>query len=89
MIRSTLTDQGQTTIPAAVRRALGLMPRQRLIYEIIEGGAVIRPETESLMDLAGSLRSDRGPFTDEQMDQAVADEAARRFRRTSPAGEGE
>jgi antitoxin PrlF len=57
MIRSTLTDRGQTTIPAEVRKALGLKPRQQLTYELCEGGVLVRPETQSLMDLAGSLKS--------------------------------
>ncbi len=57
MIRSTLTDRGQTTIPAEVRKALNLKPRQQLTYEIQEGGVFIRPETQSLMDLAGAIKS--------------------------------
>jgi len=57
MIRSTLTDRGQTTIPALVRKALGLKPRQKLTYEIRDEGVLIRSETESLMDLAGSIKS--------------------------------
>ena len=56
-LRSTITDRGQTTIPAAVRKALKLKPRQRLTYEIQTEGVLIRPETENLMDLAGCLKS--------------------------------
>ena len=56
-IKSTITDRGQTTIPAAVRKALNLKPRQRLTYEVFQDGVLIRPETESLMDLAGCLKS--------------------------------
>jgi antitoxin PrlF len=58
MLTSTITEKGQTTIPAEVRKALSLKPHQRLTYEICEGGVVVRPETENLMDLAGSLKSD-------------------------------
>ena len=59
MIRSSLTERWQTTIPAEVRRALRLKPRQGLLYEIQGGNVVIRPEGETLMDLAGSLGSDQ------------------------------
>lgn len=55
MIRSTLTDRWQTTIPAEVREALGLRPRQGLLYELRGESVIIRPEGESLMDLAGQL----------------------------------
>jgi antitoxin PrlF len=57
-LKSTLTERGQTTIPAEIRKALGLKPHQRLTYEIRDDGVVLRPETENLMDLAGSLKSD-------------------------------
>jgi antitoxin PrlF len=57
MLKSTITERGQTTIPAEVRKALSLRAHQRVIYEIREGSVILRPETESLMDLAGSLRS--------------------------------
>lgn len=58
MIRSTLTDRWQTTIPIAIRKALGLRPRQRLTYELVEGGVLIRPESGSLADLYGCLAND-------------------------------
>jgi len=55
---STITDRGQTTIPAAVRKALKLKPRQRLIYEVREDGVLIRPDRESTIDLAGRLKTE-------------------------------
>ena len=58
MLKSTITDTGQTTIPAKVRKALKLKPRQRLIYEFHKEGVLIRPETENLLDLYGALQSD-------------------------------
>jgi antitoxin PrlF len=56
-LKSTITDRGQTTIPAVIRRALKLKPRQRLTYEICQEGVLLRPEIESLMDLGGCLKS--------------------------------
>ena len=55
---STLSDRGRTTIPAAVRRALKLKPRQRLFYEIRKEGVFIRPETGKPIELAGYLESE-------------------------------
>ena len=76
MLTSTITEKGQTTIPAEVRKALSLKPHQRLTYEICEGGVVVRPETENLMDLAGSLKSDV-PAASKAQERATA-RAARR-----------
>lgn len=86
MIHSTLTDAGQTTIPAAVRKALGLRPRQRLTYELREDGVLVRAETRTLMDLAGSLPSRRGRFSDRELDAAVRDAAAAGFRKPRRGG---
>jgi len=71
MIRSTLTDRWQTTIPAEVRAALGLRPRQGLLYEIHGETVTIRPDSESLMDLAGCLKSDRPAVSKEQGREAA------------------
>ena len=61
MIKSTLTDKWQTTIPAEVRKALHLKPRQQLIYEVVDGAVVVKPQPETLKDLYGSLASNRLP----------------------------
>jgi antitoxin PrlF len=78
ILTSTITEKGQTTIPADVRKALSLKPHQRLTYEICEGGVVVRPETENLMDLVGSLRS-KVPAGSKARERDVA-RAARRGR---------
>jgi antitoxin PrlF len=57
MLKSTITERGQTTIPAEVRKALRLKAHQRLTYEICDDSVVVRAETENVMDLAGSLKS--------------------------------
>ena len=75
MIKSTLTERWQTTIPAEVRKALSLKPRQRLVYELVEGAVVIRPQPETLKDLYGFFSSDRPPST-----KSVEREAARKAR---------
>ncbi len=56
MTQSTITDRYQTTIPLAVRKALKLMPGQRVSYELRpDGSAVIRP-VPRLDDLLGSVK---------------------------------
>lgn len=59
MIKSTLTDKWQTTIPVAVRKALRLKPRQRLIYELVDGAVLMKPQAETLTDLYGCLADGR------------------------------
>lgn len=82
MIRSTLTDRWQTTIPAEVRAALGLVPRQGLLYEVRGESVVIRPEGESLMDLAGYLKADHPAQTKDHERQAAHRYVADNYKAT-------
>ncbi len=81
MIRSTLTDRWQTTIPAEVRAALGLQPRQGLLYEIHGDSVTLRPEGETLMDLAGSLQSNQPPLSKQAARDAARQQVINQHRR--------
>ncbi len=75
MINSTLTDKWQTTIPAEVRKALNLKPRQRLTYELVEGAVLVKPQPETLKDLYGFLADGQAP-----VDKSNGRESARKAR---------
>jgi AbrB family looped-hinge helix DNA binding protein len=79
MIHSTVTSRGQTTLPKAVREALGLKPGDRLSYVIEEGEVRIR-RPRSILELAGMLKAyaPDPPTTLEEMDEAIAEAAAER-----------
>jgi bifunctional DNA-binding transcriptional regulator/antitoxin component of YhaV-PrlF toxin-antitoxin module len=62
MITSTLTDKGQTTVPQEIREAMGAAPRQRLVWEAQKDGSAVVRLMPSVMELAGSLKSEV-PFT--------------------------
>ena len=66
---STITMKGQTTLPRTVREALGLGPRQKIVYEIREEGVLIRAA-------GGSLLSSAGVLADEQPALALEEERA-------------
>lgn len=40
-IESALTDRYQTTVPGAVRRALKLRKRDRIVYHLLDDGTVV------------------------------------------------
>ena len=42
MIHSRITSKAQTTIPRAVREALGIAPGDLLAYEIRDGAVILR-----------------------------------------------
>lgn len=57
MSESTITSKGQVTIPADIRRALGLSAGERVVFTRLEDGTtVMRAKTRSLNDLKGLLK---------------------------------
>ena len=57
-IEATITERGQTTVPAAVRRMLGLRKRGAVVFRgLPDGSVVIAPKVETPDDpaLAGFL----------------------------------
>jgi bifunctional DNA-binding transcriptional regulator/antitoxin component of YhaV-PrlF toxin-antitoxin module len=51
-----LTDKGQTTVPAEVREALKVKPRQQLDWIIQNNGTAIVRRQPSALDLFGTLK---------------------------------
>ncbi len=77
MPTATVTSKGQITIPAQVRKALGLKPGIQIdFYETADGEYAFRPKTGSIMEMRGCLAYDGPPITIEDMDQAILDHAA-------------
>ena len=77
MSQSTITDKYQTTIPADVREALKLSPRQRVSYEVRpDGSAVLRP-VPNLDQLFGSVKLGRRPASTREEKEAARSAMAR------------
>ena len=75
---STVTTKCQTTVPEAVRKALGLIAGKRLVWELrnteqgTEPQLVVRP-SRSLSSLAGSLASEVPfPGTEKEKEKMAA-----------------
>lgn len=77
MVTSTVTSKGQVTIPAEVRRKLGLRPGSRLAFVPSDtGGYEIHPEAASIKDLKGAIPRPAHPVSVEDMDEAVSSGAS-------------
>lgn len=55
--KSIVSVKGQVTIPAKVRRALGLSPGDRIAYKVAKGRAEIIPVKGTILDAAGSVKA--------------------------------
>ncbi len=81
-VDATITSQGQVTIPAEVRRHLGLAKRDRVTFLIADDGVRLVPNrytTESAFGAVAPLQN-TSPDFDDEIEQAMADEADRRER---------
>jgi AbrB family looped-hinge helix DNA binding protein len=68
MPAATMTSKGQTTIPAEVRRRLGLEAGDRIDFvEVAEDRFEIRPAHGSVGTLRGFLSQWAGPVTSERV----------------------
>ena len=61
MSEATVTSKGQVTIPADIRKALGLSAGERVVFTRLDDGTtVMRAKTRSILDLKGMLKPARG-----------------------------
>lgn len=61
MSEATLTSKGQITIPADIRRSLGVHPQDRISFTLMpDGTVVLRAKTRGLQDLKGLLQAAPG-----------------------------
>ena len=70
MIESGITSKGQTTLPKAVREALGVKPGDRVRYAILDGKVMIMP-ARPVSRLFGALKYDGPPKTLEDIDRGI------------------
>jgi antitoxin PrlF len=78
---SNVTSKGQVTIPAAVRKHLGVGTPDRITFVVEEDGHVaLQPAKFTLRELKGIVPAIPGRTTsdfDDQIEEAMEDEAAR------------
>ncbi len=74
MIESGITSKGQTTLPKAVREALGVKPGDRVRYAIFDEKVMMMP-AKPVSRLFGALKYDGPPKTLEDMDRAITEAA--------------
>jgi AbrB family looped-hinge helix DNA binding protein len=73
MATAAVTSKGQITIPAEVRKKLGIKPGDRVRFVEGENGEYIfRPKIGSIMDLEGCVNWTGKPVTIEEMNETIA-----------------
>lgn len=70
-IVTTITQRCQVTIPAEVRRVLGVKPGDRVAFTIEEGGVRLAPAPFSLESAYGSVKPVETPENFEAISRAA------------------
>ena len=76
---ATITERGQVTIPAAVRRLLHLEPRDRVVFEVDDAGGVrLAPAGFTLESAFGSVTPINRPEDFDALTDAAKAEKVKR-----------
>ena len=60
MTESTITEKGQTTVPANIRALVHAKPGTKLVWSVMPDGTIIvRAKSRSILDMAGMLPAPR------------------------------
>ena len=77
-LTTTVTQKGQATIPAHIRKRLGIKPNTKIVFELKSNNEVsIKPVTD-FFTMKGSIKSDK-PFDIQAMEKAVEDAIVNRY----------
>ena len=77
MATATMTSKGQVTIPAEVRKRMGLDTGDRIEFvELEAGGFAIKPAIDDVRSLKGALRKPLEPVSVDDMNAAIRKRAA-------------
>ena len=82
---ATVTERGQVTIPAEVRKVLGIGKGDRIVFALEDGKAVVK-KALSLREIFGSVPALKKPLTWEQIQAIAHEEVAERYIRKMHAG---
>ena len=77
---SSVSPKGQITIPVAIRRLLGVKPKDTVAFAIKDGQVTISPARFSLESAFGSLEPPRGV---EEYEWLIADAKEERAAKTA------
>ena len=75
-ITTTITQRGQVTIPAEVRRLLGLKPKDKVTFTIEDGDVRLAPASFDLASAYGSVKPKQQPEDFEEASRIAKDEKA-------------
>ncbi len=84
MFTTTVTQKGQVTIPAMIRKMVDIKPRQKVNVSIENNTVVIQPAVD-FFSLQGSLKTKK-KYSKKAIDKAIGDYFIKRHKRKMQYG---
>lgn len=85
-IQASITERGQVTLPAAVRRQLGALPGGKILFQLEDDGSVtLTAPPFTFQTVRASVPPLSRPLTDEALAEALDEARTARYRRQLPA----
>lgn len=75
MYPASITSQWQMSIPAPVRRALGISKRSKVMTSVQDGKMIVEP-VKDFLDLAGTFKTTK-KYSQKKIDEGFADYLAK------------
>jgi antitoxin PrlF len=73
---ATLTRKGQVTIPAPIRKLLGVGPRDKVSFVVDQNGVRLKRGTSAVETTAGMFKTDQPAVSAEELREQAADAIA-------------
>ena len=85
-VSATITQRSQVTVPAEVRRVLGVKPRDKVTFTIEDGEVRLAPASFSIETVYGSVKPSGKPENFDEVSRAAkgdkAEKTVRKLRQT-------
>ncbi len=79
---TSVTQKGQATIPAAIRKSLGIKPNTKIVFELKSNNEATFKPVVDFFSLKGSVKSEK-PFNLDFMEKAIEDEIIKKYVKKS------
>lgn len=79
----SITSQGQISIPAKMRRELGLAKKKKALVSMQNGKMIIEP-VKDFLELAGSLKTKKKPLSNQELHERFASYIAEEYAKNTP-----
>ncbi len=73
---TTVTQKGQVTIPGPIRKAMKIKPKDRMVFEIVNGEVRMKPMKTRLLEGYGSVKPPSKPIDFKNLRHEIEEEIA-------------